>query len=431
MSENSKASHTKIGFHYFQDTAHYTNKDLNTWLPELVRLKAGWLVLISDSSRAIPEQFIHGLIDANITPIIHFPFRLPDAPSAADMRSIFEVYAHWGVKHVVLFDRPNQIHSWSSASWSQLDLIERFTDRFLPLATEALRAGLIPVFPPLEPGGDYWDTSFLRSTLESIKRRGNQKLLERMAYAVSTYTFGHELNWGYGGPLKWTAAKPYNTPEGCEDQCGFNNWQWTESIAKKVGVATVSIFQFGCGLKTKNTFYSPVIHAELVQEFFEKFKDPASASVTASLFWLLAAEPGTEEYSQAWVKTDGKYLPIVSLLNSGEESQLDLPVSEKKSVVGSEQDTQFPHPIDHYLLLPSYEWGIADWHLEVTRPFILKHHPTVGYSIEEALLAKKITVIGGDQDFSPEAIAHLRNSGCEVEQITGDGTSIATTLALR
>jgi hypothetical protein len=89
------------------------------------------------------------------------------------------------------------------------------------------------------------------------------------------------------------------------------------------------------------------------------------------------------------------------------------------------------HPIDHYLLLPSYEWGVADWHLEVTRPFIIKHRPTVGYSITEAIYAKKVTVIGGDNDFTPEKISHLRNSGCEVEQISGDGTSIASILAQR
>lgn len=422
----------KIGFHYFQDTAHYTNKDLNTWLPELIKLNTGWVVLLSDSSRAIPEQFIHGLKTANITPIVHFCFRLPDAPSPADMRAIFEAYAHWGVKNVVLFNKPNQINSWSSASWSQQDLVERFVDRFLPLANEALRSGLIPVFPPLEPGGDYWDTSFLRSSLASIKRRSGDTLLKRISFAVTTHTFGHDLNWGAGGPQKWNAAKPYFTPVGCEDQCGFNNWQWVESIAKNAGITDVTLFQFGCGIKTETELYSPVIHSEITEEILERIQSPSLFSVKASLFWLLAAESGTEEYSQAWFKTNGKTLPIVKVLTLDDECAINKTISAKNiSAEKFSNENEYPHPIEHYLLLPSYEWGVADWHLEVTRPFVIKHRPTIGFSIDEALLAKKVTVIGGDQDFAPEMLSHLRNCGCEVEQISGDGTSIATILAQR
>jgi hypothetical protein len=89
------------------------------------------------------------------------------------------------------------------------------------------------------------------------------------------------------------------------------------------------------------------------------------------------------------------------------------------------------HPIAHYLLLPTYEWGIADWHLDVSRPFIRKYRPTVGFSCEEAALARKVTVIGGEKSFSNESIALLRESGCVVDQIVGDGTSIATQLLER
>jgi hypothetical protein len=432
MSELPITLTNKTGFHYFQDTAHYTNHDLNTWLPKLVSLNARWLLLKSDSSRAIPEQFIQGLVTANIAPIVHFCFKLPDAPSPADVRAILSAYAHWGIKYVILFDRPNQIGSWSAASWSQSDLVERFIDRFLPLANEAVNAGLTPVFPPLEPAGDYWDTSFLRSALESIKRRGAARLLQNMAFAATTYTFGHDLNWGEGGAQKWSQAKPYFTPANSEDQCGFNNFQWVEQIAKNAGVANAKIFQVGCGLKKQSEFYSPVIHAEVVQEMLSKIASSGN-TVTGAMFYLLAAEPGSAEYAGAWYKTDGKPLPIVRALSAAEDEPA-APVSEtKKSAAKSDDNAgaENPHPIEHYLLLPSYEWGVADWHLEVTRPFIIKHRPTVGYSITEAELAKKVTVIGGDQDFPPDAIAHLRNIGCVVEQIAGDGTSIASILAQR
>jgi hypothetical protein len=88
-------------------------------------------------------------------------------------------------------------------------------------------------------------------------------------------------------------------------------------------------------------------------------------------------------------------------------------------------------PISHYLLLPTYEWGIAEWHLEAIRPFVKKYRPTVGYSVEEAAKAARVTVIGGEQSFPAESLEKLAMAGCLVERISGDGTSIATQLAAR
>jgi hypothetical protein len=89
------------------------------------------------------------------------------------------------------------------------------------------------------------------------------------------------------------------------------------------------------------------------------------------------------------------------------------------------------HPINHYLLLPSYEWGVADWHLDVIRPFVKKYKPTIGFSLEEAHLASKVTVIGNKQSFSEEQLESLSASGSQVDRISGDGTSIATSLQER
>ena len=131
----------RVGFHYFPDTQHYTQKDLSTWLPVLKQLKVSWLVLLSDPARAIPEHFISGLVAADIKPIIHILLPLPNSPSAKDMKTIFSAYSRWGVKHVILYERPNRMESWSASGWIQQDLVERFIDRFLPLAAAVAQAG--------------------------------------------------------------------------------------------------------------------------------------------------------------------------------------------------------------------------------------------------------------------------------------------------
>jgi len=53
---------SRLGLHYFPDTIHYRQSDLQTWLPELRQLNVQWLVLRSETNRAIPETFLDGLL---------------------------------------------------------------------------------------------------------------------------------------------------------------------------------------------------------------------------------------------------------------------------------------------------------------------------------------------------------------------------------
>ncbi len=150
----------RLGFHYYPDTLHYRNADLEIWLPELTALGASWLVLKAPADRAIPENFIRGLIQAEITPILQFDLPLAKPVPSIDLEPLMLAYARWGVKAVLLFDRPNSHRVWPPYFWVQEDLVNRFLERFIPLANLTLRAGLLPVFPALEPGGGYWDTAF-------------------------------------------------------------------------------------------------------------------------------------------------------------------------------------------------------------------------------------------------------------------------------
>ncbi len=82
-------------------------------------------------------------------------------------------------------------------------------------------------------------------------------------------------------------------------------------------------------------------------------------------------------------------------------------------------------------MLPGYEWGISDWYLEVIRPFVKKYRPTVGFSLEEAEKASRVTVVGNAQNYPENLLDRLQKAGCYIEQIGGDGTNIATELSVR
>ncbi len=434
----------RVGIHYFPDTTHYTNKDLSTWLPVLQYLKTSWLVLISDATRAIPEQFISGLIKADITPLVQIPLALPNTPSAGDMKAIFTAYAHWGVKYIILFDRPNEMSSWSAAGWVQQNLVERFIDRFLPLAVAAAQAGMTPIFPPLQPGGSYWDLTFLKQSLQSIQRRGYSSLIKQMGLASYAFTYNHGLEYGAGGPVKWPNSLPYISNAQSQDQHGFHNFEWLQATARTVCDKDLPVFMLGAGIREPGQPYSPETHAGICLSILEMLKGSTSDNtipqyVRSCSFYLLSAEPDSTDYACAWFKTPEEYLPVADLLMPGQTSEAssgatgildeaDSPVVAE-SVAGN---TALPaHPIQHYLLLPVYEWGIAEFHLDVTRSFIQKFRPAIGFSIQEAALARRVTVIGGEQTFPEASLEELRRTGSIVERISGDGTSIATQLAER
>jgi hypothetical protein len=407
----------KIGFHFYPDTDHYRRSDLKHWLPELESLQVSWLGLEAPLNRAVPEHFLTGLLQAGIQPVLHFRLPPDTVPRAADYELLFETYARWGVKYLKLFERPNLKSSWRVETWTQSELVERFLDAYLPLANTALSKGLRPIFPTLQPGGDYWDTMFLRASLVGLRRRASDYLLERLILSACADGQGRSLNWGVGGPERWPEAQPYQQAGVHQDHRGFRIADWylalSEAIlGKKVPVMMVEL---GGEVPDQEDFVGREMAAlELLEgEELEGF-EPLPEQVLCGMFRLVD-DPGSSPTSLGWFHRDGNRKPVVdaALERFGEPARKGLEDFRMKQ----------------YLLLPTYEWGVADWHLEVTRSYIKRHRPTLGFSLQEAARAEHIVVLGGEEHFSEEALNELRAKGSVVRRVEGDGTDIAAQLA--
>jgi hypothetical protein len=440
---------TRLGFHYFPDTLHYRENDLTTWLPELRSLGASWLTLLAPARRAIPEFFLNGLIKSGIEPVLHFPLPLEINALTDTLDLLFSAYARWGVHYVSLFDQPNSRSSWSQTAWAQADLVERFLDIFLPVAESALREGLIPVFPPLAPGGDYWDTAFLRAALRGILRRGKSQLFDSLGLAAYSIAGERPLNWGVGGPERWPAARPYFTPPSEQDQRGFRIFDWYLTLAQAEMGRKPPILLLRAGSfdsKNSRVLFSetaPMDHTHrnlaivalvsgetaglgFSSNLQDELKEPIPPEVLACNFWLLSSSSDSPFVSQAWFQPDGTVLPIVGELRrwiAGVRAVADLG-GAGSTMHGSDNNQGLA--ISHYLLMPIYGWGIPEWHLDAVRPFIKEFHPTIGFSLEEASHARRVTVVGGIQAYSDQDLQPLHQAGCSVERITSDGTVVAT-----
>ena len=438
----------RIGFHYYPDYNHYRDKDLHYWLPELEALGATWLTLLAPDKRAIPENFIRGIIAQGIEPILHFQLPHGSQTEVKDLELLFNNYAKWGVHYTILFNTPNKRSAWSPTAWVQTDLVDRFLDRFVPAAETAAKAGLVPVFPPLHPGGDYWDTAFLRASLNALQRRDNHFLLDRMALSADAFASDRPLNWGSGGPELWPEARPYQTNGSGQDQIGFCIYDWYIAISQAVVGEARPIILLNLGTSSKNSDNSSPnqntnVHRTLsmIQALAEpnpeKIKDLTGVTKIADIkkpppevlcgnFWFLASESEDTSASRAWYIAGHE----ISSKTHALKRWISYTRSKAKPMdPKGDQEIFEHHPIPHYLILPAYEWGMTDWHLNAARPFIRKYRPVIGFSLNHAYLAERVTVVGGVEQFPETALENLRSAGCRVERISGDGTSIATQLA--
>jgi len=460
-------SNQRLGFHYFPDTFHYRAKDLETWLPELNRLGAGWLTLQSPPERAIPEPFITGLLAGGVKPILHFQLSPRTSIQHGALRVLFRSYTRWGVERVSLFDRPNCRSSWHPSDWAQQDLVERFLDIFVAIAEIAIEEGLEPIFPPLEPGGDYWDLSFLQSALQALQRRNRSRLLDHLALSAYAWTGSKPLEWGSGGPERWPNARPYFTPDGCENQVGFRIFDWYLAVSRSELGRSLPLFLLRAGsvstdqIDPQSGMPDWSAHARtnlairhLLGQDAGKGTQAAAipTEVQACCFWLLAADPHGEYKDQAWFGSNGEKKPVVNEfyraqalqdrvipdppLNEpaepgqpdpgGHPPAPDLKPEPRPFSTGATQLEKTDHTISHYVLLPLYSWGVSEWDLEALQPLLQDSHPTIGFSLTEARLAKRVTVVGGEGSVSAESLNMLRANGCVVERISTDGTLVAS-----
>ncbi len=443
-----KINNDRIGFHYYPDMDHYKNSDLNEWLPELKALGAKWLSLRASLDRAIPEAFITGLINKNIQPILYFNLQIDSIIDINSLALLLQSYKKWGVEFISLFDRPNLHSQWGSSSWSQQGLVDRFLDTFLPLADIISTNGLTPIFPPLEPGGDYWDTAFLRAALTGIKSRGNTQLLKNMVLGAYSWAGNQPFAWGAGGPERWAGARPYFTPNDEENHMGFRIFDWYNAISEAVLNKKLPIILIGCGSKIGDAQNEKIPAVDVVSHNFRNLQlarflsnqhdvmrdgatfEPIPDNVLAACFWVLATTEDHPDQKNAWYRADGTTLPAVQSFQSRVASQRnkqDLP-QQKKADIPNSSIKKSKEMISHYLLLPSLDDNSIDWNINTLLPFINKYHPTVGYSHKDASQANRITMIGDEQWFSKDFEDQLINKGCQVHRIIGNGTSIATQL---
>jgi hypothetical protein len=403
-------SNKRLGYHYYPDDRHFSQDDLGIWLPRLHALGAKWLTLRCPASRAIPEPFVRGLLDASIQPVIHITSSIGTV-QASDLTSLFSSYSRWGVRYVVVFDRPNLKQSWGEASWTKRGLVERYLDNMLPILEASRAVGLRPTLPPLEPGGDYWDTAFLELALAGIARRGKHDLLQDLTLGIYAWTYNRPLDWGLGGPERWPEARPYHTPLGCQDQLGLRIFDWYDSISRRILQSPIPMLVVAGGAFSsdpQHALIAPDVQAEQNLSIARALEsETIPPQVLNFSFYPLMCTQDHPDYASAWFPADGPPRPVVDALHR---------------YVGIPESAASPHnkphkAIDHYVLLPENTGPGFHRRWATLGALVAASKPVIGFSSDVARSARRVTIIG-DEALVPARIeAELRSAGCEVQRV--------------
>lgn len=386
----------RLGFYYFPDTRHDRQADLDRWLPTLRALGARWLVVRAPADRAVSEAFLKGLKAAGIEPILHLA-----APVGAlrtdDLRLLLPVYARWGVRHVAFYDRPNLQRAWPEGAWARPRLVERFADAFLPALEAAWESGLTPLFPPLEPNGDYPEAAFAEAALRALARRTSPARLRALPLAAYLWLSGGEAEGE-----EPSQPRPFEPLESLRQ------------AAEKATGGRPEVFILGTGPKPA----SEEAQVRTCLRLLAALRDgPAPHYLRCLCFYLLACEPGDASAGEAWFV--------------GEQPR-EVVHAFRRGLVPPKTPTPMEDPprLAHYVLAPA---DLPERLPEVWHALTLhaaRSGATLGFSEAEARLARQVTLAGHPIDVVGPLADRLRQAGCQVHLLDPSALSGAGPAAL-
>ncbi|HEX9798369.1 MAG TPA: hypothetical protein VGA52_15415 [Anaerolineales bacterium] len=377
---------SRLGFHFNQPNPSYSKAELARWRAQLSEMQASWILLPAPTDQALPEAFVRGLLDCGLQPVVHIGCAIGSV-RPAELNPLIYSYAHWGVHYVVVYDRPNMKSSWSGNGWSSQGLVDRFVDASLPALQACHSAGLRPVLPAPEPGGDYWDTAFLESSLKAIARRAGKDLVDSLVLGAYAYARGRPLAWGSGGPQAWPASRPYHTPAGAEDQQGAQIGAWYAQIAERVLGQSLPVLALGAGDGPSGS--------EDVQVDAEMGRSLRQAGWAPELMAAIFDRLPTADQRAGWFTQPKRPALAMEAHAKGAPDKV----------------------LDHYLLLPSAErYAVPVW--RYASAFALTKRPVIGFSSEEAVLARHVSIAGDERGIPLEVDEQLRAAGCHVQRLS-------------
>lgn len=197
------------GLHWIP-TLHSDKATVDRFVKAAVDMKAKWVVFLNDDAKIGDNDYlVTKLVENGIMPIMRI-YTPNGRPIQGDLEALVRHYKALGVQYYQIYNEPNLREENEGRPPS----VQRYLDLWIPAAEAVARAGGLPGFGALAPGGDYDDLQFLAEFLDGLKARGRTQLLDRAWVALHNYS--------------WNRPNEFSA-----DSNGFLKFRWYEGIIRQ------------------------------------------------------------------------------------------------------------------------------------------------------------------------------------------------------
>jgi len=290
------------GMHWVPTTKQST-ATVDRFVAEAQRMGVKWVTLLNNGANVGDNDYlVSKLVGAGIEPVMRL-YSPTLEPLQGDIEGMVRHYTGMGVHYFQPFNEPNLNCENPDGKVS----VDRYLDAWIPAARAIVKAGGLPGFGSMSPGGDFDDQQFLVAALDGLKARGQTGLLDRAWLSMHNYTWNHPI-------------------EDRGDGDGFFKFRAYHAIVQRALGRDLPIVGTEGGTfvgeqeDPKMAAVTPGMAADWTNTAFRYMRDQREPWMFASSVWTIAdlagggADPRFEQ--QALFKADGSQNSIVGALQS-------------------------------------------------------------------------------------------------------------------
>lgn len=262
------------GMHWIP-TTHQPPEVVDRYVAELKAMKVKWVVFLNEGTQiGANDYLVSKLTEAGIMPVMRI-YTPGGAPIEGDIEALVKHYLPMGVHYYQLYNEPNL----SLENQGQRPSVKRYLDAWIPAAKAVVRAGGLPGFGALAPGGEVDDLQFLREALSEIVKRGERAVLDHAWLSMHNYMFNRPVDYE-------------------RDSNGFAKYRWYDQIVREVLGRSLPIIgtEGGAHVGAHNDgSLPPLSEDEMVQRMLDAYARTGSGAEPYNFvytYWLIANEAG-------------------------------------------------------------------------------------------------------------------------------------------
>lgn len=286
------------GMHWVPTTSSTTDV-VDRFVQQAKEMKIKWMVVLNEDTKVGDNDYlVKQLVTNGIMPVMRVYTPNGNAIQG-DLEAMVNHYRPMGVYYYQLYNEPNL----NVENPDGVPSPDGYLDKWIPAAKAVARAGGLPGFGSLAPGGNFDDMEFLGQTLDKIKQRGDVAVLDKAWLSMHNYTLNHPLDY-------------------FKDSNGFMKFRWYDSLVKqKLGRGMPIIGTEGgthVGATDDKTF--PAIdqarQVDMVTGAYRYMKNREPYNFAYS-YWVIANEEGGGQdpgFTQHALFKSGGKSPVVDAL---------------------------------------------------------------------------------------------------------------------